>query len=480
MNYKIDVKEPQSHLLNIEMLIENIQSETIEIQLPAWRPGRYELQNFAKNIQSFEVFDLAGNLLDFSKITKDRWKINTTDIQSVKVVLNYFANVQNAGSSFVDDTVMYINFVNCLPYLEGRMDEACEVSITLPDDYKIVCGLPNKANEAHTLLATDYHHLVDSPMLASPYLQHQKYRVADTEFFIWFLGNYIPNWEKTLADFQQFTEKQIEVMGDFPEKDYHFINWMLPTSFYHGVEHRNSTMIVLGPASEGDGLYTDLLGISSHELYHAWNICKIRPIEMSPYDFTKENYFPTGFVAEGVTTYFGDLFLVQSGVFTLEAYLKELETVIKRHFEQDGKAFQSLTESSFDLWLDGYSQPIPNRRVSIYQKGAVVALILDLMIRLKFGHSRSLGNVMQLMWERFGKIGEGYSIEDYQKICEEVYAGSLKVYFKDCIYGNMPLESLVNELLQAFGISIEWNENGKIHLELLDSENENLKLWLNL
>jgi len=158
MNYKIDVKEPQSHLLNIEMLIENIQSETIEIQLPAWRPGRYELQNFAKNIQSFEVFDLTGNLLDFSKITKDRWKINVIDTQSVKVVLNYFANVQNAGSSFVDDTVMYINFVNCLPYLEGRMDEACEVSISLPDDYKIVCGLSNKANEAHTLLATDYYH----------------------------------------------------------------------------------------------------------------------------------------------------------------------------------------------------------------------------------------------------------------------------------------------------------------------------------
>jgi predicted metalloprotease with PDZ domain len=325
-----------------------------------------------------------------------------------------------------------------------------------------------------------YAALVDSPLLASPYLQHQSYQVENVNFHVWFLGNYTPNWTKLLADFQAFTEKQIGVTGDFPEKDYHFINWILPTSFYHGVEHRNSTMIVLGPDSEGEGLYNDLLGVSSHELYHAWNICKIRPVEMMPYDFTKENYFPTGFVAEGVTTYYGDLFLVQSGVFTQEQYLKELETVLKRHFEQDGKAFQSLVESSFDLWLDGYSQAIPHRRVSIYQKGAVVSLILDLMIRLRFGHQKSLETVMKTMWERFGKMGVGYSITDYQRVCEEVYGRSLSQYFKDCIHGNMPLEGMVNELLDAFGLQMQWNEEGKIHLEIMDGENENLKLWLNL
>jgi predicted metalloprotease with PDZ domain len=227
-------------------------------------------------------------------------------------------------------------------------------------------------------------------------------------------------------------------------------------------------------------LYSDLLGVSSHELFHAWNICKIRPVEMMPYDFTKENYFPTGFVAEGVTTYYGDLFLMQAGVFTREQYLQELETVLKRHFEQDGKAFQSLVESSFDLWLDGYSQAIPHRRVSIYQKGAVVALILDMTIRLKFNHQKSLETVMKTMWERFGKEEVGYSIEDYQRVCEEVYGASLKGYFKGCIYGNMPLETMVNELLQAFGLMMQWNEEGKLHLEIMDSGNDNLKMWLNL
>ena len=502
IKYKISSENPQSHFLNIEMVIDNIQSDSIELQLPAWRPGRYELQNFAKNIQRFEVFrtpshkgEGAGGEVIFHKLTKDRWLIHTLDLQEVTIKFTYFANVQNAGSSYVDESVMYVNFVNCLPYVQGRIDKACALEIVLPKEYKIACGLSDFTNtNAGWVLnpasveqggdfvfhPRNYYELVDSPLLASPYLQHQSYQVNNVDFHVWFLGNYTPNWTKLLVDFQAFTEKQIQVMGDFPEKDYHFINWILPTSFYHGVEHRNSTMIVLGPDSEGDGLYNDLLGVSSHELYHVWNICKIRPVEMMPYDFTKENYFPTGFVAEGVTTYYGDLFLVQSGVFTQEQYLKELETVLKRHFEQDGKAFQSLVESSFDLWLDGYSQAIPHRRVSIYQKGAVVSLILDLMIRLRFGHQKSLETIMKTMWERFGKMGVGYSIMDYQRVCEEVYGRSLSQYFKDCIHGNMPLEGMVNELLDAFGLQMQWNEEGKIHLEIMDGENENLKLWLNL
>ena len=476
IKYKISSENPQSHFLNIEMVIDNIQSNTIELQLPAWRPGRYELQHFAKNIQRFEVFS-SQEVIQFHKITKDRWLIYTTDLEEVTVKFAYFANIQNAGSSFVDESVIYVNFVNCMPYVQGRMDEPCELEMVLPKEYKIACGMPT---ENHIFHPNNYYELVDSPLLASPYLQHQSYQVGNIDFHVWFLGNYTPNWMKLLSDFQEFTEKQIQVMGGFPEKDYHFINWILPTSFYHGVEHRNSTMIVLGPDSEGDGLYKAILGVSSHELYHAWNICKIRPVEMMPYDFTKENYFPTGFVAEGITTYYGDLFLVQSGIFTLEQYLKELETILKRHFEQDGKAFQSLVESSYDLWLDGYSQAIPHRRVSIYQKGAVVSLILDLMIRLRFGHQKSLETVMQIMWERCGKMGIGYSLIDYHRICEEVYGRSLSSYFKDCIHGNIPRESMVNELLDAFGLQMQWNEEGMIHLELLNRDNENLKLWLNL
>ncbi|MFC0185226.1 Predicted metalloprotease, contains C-terminal PDZ domain [Pseudarcicella hirudinis] len=477
IHYSIEADNSQNHFLKIEMEIAKIDKDILEIQLPAWRPGRYELQHFARNIQKFEIFDEKGKPVIFKKILKDRWTVETRGLDKIKLFLTYYANVQNAGSSYVDEKTLYVNFVNCLPYAEGRMDEPCLVNLKIPGNFQIACGLEQIKEKQ--LFAKDYYELVDSPLLASPLLVHEKYQVGEVNFFIWFLGDYAVNWEKVKSDFLKFTEVQIAMMGDFPEKDYHFINWILPTPYYHGVEHKNSTMIVLGPDSEGEGLYSDLLGVSSHELFHTWNICKIRPVEMLPYNFTRENYFPTGFVAEGVTTYYGDLFLKRSGVFSLEDYIKELGTILKRHFEQDGRAFQSLIESSFDLWLDGYAPAIPDRRVSIYQKGAVVALILDLTIRFKTNHEKSLDDVMQMMWERFGKKTKGYSLQDYQIISEEVYGESLDYYFDNCIAGNKPLEEELNSLLKKTGLWININEEGKISLEVTDPENENLKKWLN-
>jgi predicted metalloprotease with PDZ domain len=473
--YHISTKKISDSFLTITMTLQHLSKSAIIIQLPSWRPGRYELQNFAKNIQSFEVWGSDNQPLEFAKINKDRWIIYPQD-ETITVQLNYFANVMNAGSTFIDASQTYINFVNCLPYCEGRLNETHRVQLALPDNYTIACGLPQIA--PFTLEASDYYALADSPLIASSTLQHAMYEVENTPFHIWIQGNYQPNFDKITSDFRAFTEAQIAQFGEFPEKDYHFLIQMLNTPHYHGVEHRNSTVIVLGQASD-PSLYDDLLGVCSHELYHAWNICKIRPVELLPYNFTKENYFPTGFVAEGVTTYLGDWFLRSSGVISVEQYLKELNVTLKRHFDKDGKAFQSLVESSFDLWLDGYIATIPNRRVSIYNKGAIVALILDLAIRQKSNHARSLHHVMSLLWQRHGKPFIGYSLADYQTIAEEVYGDGLDWYFDVCIKGNTPLEELLNTYLHWVGL--EWvHKPNNTYLVVKDIENIELKRWIGI
>jgi predicted metalloprotease with PDZ domain len=202
-----------------------------------------------------------------------------------------------------------------------------------------------------------------------------------------------------------------------------------------------------------------------------------------PYDFTKENYFDTGFVAEGVTTYLGDLFLKLSGVFDQEEYLKELTAVCIRHFTKNGLAKQSLVDSSIDLWMDGYTIGIPNKKVSIYYKGAIAALILDLMIRLKFNHQKSLLTVMKLMWENFGRPFIGYSIDDYKQTAETVYEESLDQYFKDCIYGNIPLEAILQHYLSQIGLKIFKINSDSMKIEvvkrLAKTQKYNLDKFLN-
>jgi predicted metalloprotease with PDZ domain len=197
--------------------------------------------------------------------------------------------------------------------------------------------------------------------------------------------------------------------------------------------------------------YLDLLGLASHELFHAWNIAKIRPKELLPYDYTKENYFTTCFVAEGFTTYFGDRTLYDSGVFSSEQYKHELETTFKRHFYDSDHASQSLLESSFDLWVDGYEKGTPNKKVSVYHKGAIATLILDAMIRRKFSNKKSMENVMQKLYLEFGNLNKGYSYEDIKRICEEVFEGDLSTYFKNVIEGNTPIFELTQEATLSMG-----------------------------
>ena len=451
------------HYIAVDAHLTHITSSEIDLQLPAWRPGRYELQQFAKNIQRFSIVDGNGQPLPFRKITKDRWRVQTNGATELVAHYNYYAllstpNLLNAGSSFISATLLYVNPVNLCLYAEGRITEPCTLELAIPDGWMVACGLDEI--KPKTYGAADFYELADSPLIAAPFIQHIQYDVNGIPFHVWIQGGRRTdgeptfNTERIVRDFSRFSRKQVELYGEFPERAYHFLTLILPVPFYHGVEHRHSTMLVLGPNDEGEGIYQDLLGVSSHELFHAWNIIRIRPVELLPYDFTQENYFSTCFVAEGVTTYYGDLILRQSGVFTDEAYLKELQVVFKRHFEHNGHAFQSLTESSWDLWLDGYDKGVPDRKVSVYHKGAIAALILDLHIRQRTSHGRSLDDVMRLMWQRFGKPFVGYTLNDYRELTEAVAGESLDWYYDLCIFGNSPLETKLNEYLAWVGLQV--------------------------
>ena len=166
-------------------------------------------------------------------------------------------------------------------------------------------------------VAQDYAELVDSRLIASNQLHTHSYSVANAEFHLDVMGDWYPD-DPVIEDFRKFTEYQLQFFGgSFPSDQFRFLIQALPYKHYHGVEHQNSTVITLGPASDlkDRSLYKELLGVSSHELFHCWNVTRIRPKEMVPYDFSREAYHSTGFITEGLTTYYGDWMLYRSGVF---------------------------------------------------------------------------------------------------------------------------------------------------------------------
>jgi len=463
IEYKISYENPQERLLQIECLFEDLKDTFLEVHLPAWRPGRYELQNYAKNLHHFKATSLQGCVLQAKKINKNTWRIETEGEPKVLVSYAYYAFQLDAGGSLLCDTQVYINPINCLVYAKEKINEPCRLELVVPKNYEIACGLPKESK--FKLQAKDYHQLVDSPLTASATLRHRSYQVEGIPFHIWVQGDWQPDWEILLTDFEKFTKWQIDVFGEFPEQEYHFLCQILPQKFYHGVEHRNSTVICFGPSERmnDEDSYKEFLSICSHELFHAWNVCKIRPKELMPYDYSQEVYFPTGFVAEGITTYYGELALVRAGVWKYQQFLIEMNKILKRYFENFGRYQSSLIEASHDLWLDGYlkSTDTPARSVSIYHKGAIAALILDLEIRLKTQNQKSLDDVMRKLWIDFGKTGKGYSYEDFKQICENIAQNSLEDYFAHCIEGTADLEDILKKLCTNFAMNLVVNHHNR-------------------
>jgi predicted metalloprotease with PDZ domain len=182
---------------------------------------------------------------------------------------------------------------------------------------------------------------------------------------------------------------------DCPVDEYHFIFQIVPYKFYHGVEHKKSTVITIGPgyAINGGDVYEDVLGVSCHELFHLWNIKTIRPIEMLPYDYTKENYSRSGYVYEGFTTYYGDKILLSSDVFNEQQYFVTLQERLLKHFHNFGRFSLSVTDSSWETWLDGYLPGAPYRKTNIYDEGCLIAFMLDVLILKATGNTKSLRDV---------------------------------------------------------------------------------------
>lgn len=459
MKYSFKIDNPQKHFIQITIELDVQNDSAIDLQLPSWRPGRYELGDFAKNVKNFNAKDESGNNIEFSKITKDLWRIPSKEYEKLIISYQYYAAELNAGSTWLDENQLYINPINCCMYDPLKMDEKCSLELDIPENYKIATSLEEMD---HVLHAKDFHELVDSPIICSSSLQEFKYELNNVIFHVCFQGEVKVDWNKMKKDFIDFTAHQIKCFGGFPVKDYYFLFQITPYTSYHGVEHQRSTVILLGPSySIFNKDYSKLLGISSHELYHTWNVKTIRPHDMLPYDYSQENYTEMGYVTEGVTTYMGDRMLYESGVFSEKDYLKELGTLLQRHFDNDGRKHYSVAESSFDTWLDGYVQGIPGRKVSIYVEGALIALICDARIRKLTQQKKSLHDVMKNMYGG-DHVLKGYDKLSYKELLEDISGTSFNDIYNDLIHGLVDFKNYLEIALKEFGWWVNKNQSSLI------------------
>jgi predicted metalloprotease with PDZ domain len=455
VRYQVRCEQAQQRYIQFSAVFEQAaELDVLQLELPSWRPGRYEIGNFAKNIKGFKAFGADKQALPFEKTAKDTWQIATQGHAQITITYNYYAAELNAGSTFLDPQQLYINPVNCFFYDAQNTEQSYQLQLHIPAQWQIASALHFDENQ--TVAIANFDRLADSPFICSAAIDRRSYEVNGYTFHICFNQQPMIPWERVLNDFSRFTERQIQDFGEFPSPEYTFLIQSLPYAAYHGVEHLDATVIALGPSCDIFGsLYTELLGVCSHELYHAWNIKALRPAEMQPYDFKRENYALTGFIYEGITTYMGDLYLLKSGVFSLDQYLKELSKQVQKHLDNPGRFSMSVAAASFDTWLDGYVPGAPGRKVSIYTEGCLLAFYVDYRLRKASNHKIGIEQVVKNLYYNFGSSNNGYTLQDYQTTLENLSGESFAAFFQDYVCGTSAYEALLQEAFDFFGLELQ-------------------------
>ena len=397
------------------------------LQLPTWRPGRYELGNFAQYIMRVDSLHSDGSRQALTKSSLQTWNV-PAGVREVEWV--FHADILNAGSTCVEADLFYVNPVNCFMYDLDRQDLPYEIvleDLTLDQEteggWTLATALPWGVRDGSPVMrARDVQHLMDSPWIASPKLWHDSYREQDLDVHVWIHDTLPIDPARFMADHVAFTRSQLAYFGSFPTHEYHFLYLFPDRDVRHGVEHEDSTVIALGPAERvrSEEGYMEIIGIASHELYHAWNVKRIRPAEWTPYDFTGACPSDLGYIAEGVTTYMGDLFLFESGIVDLKGWCDLMAQLLERHFNNPGRLNLSVAQSSYDTWLDGYRVGVPGRKGSIYVEGAVLAFLCDTRILECTDGKASLSTAMRLLWDRYGKPRRGLTADMYWDVLAEV------------------------------------------------------------
>jgi predicted metalloprotease with PDZ domain len=464
LHYQIRVQDANAHTFAVTIDIPISQpNEPIYLSLPAWIPGSYMIRDFAKNIIGIRA-EQQGNVLPIVHCDKQTWRINAAAVGIVQVSYEVYAYDLSVRSAYLDQHWGFFNHSSLCMAVSGRTEEACGVTIAAHNGWHVATGMPRKQGHHFgpgEFEAANYEALIDYPVLMGK-LDIHEFIAGGVKHSMVFAGRHFGDAGRICRDVAAICEYQIEMFGHQPPfKEYLFLTMVVGKGF-GGLEHRNSTALVcsrkdliLPGKTAIDGDYRTFLSLCSHEYFHSWNIKTLKPKTFIPYQLDQEHYTEQLWFYEGITSYFDDYVLHQVGLIDALTYLGLLGETIARVQRGAGVDKQTVTESSFHAWTKFYKQDenSPNSIVSYYAKGALIALCLDLTLRLESNHQITLGQLMHDLWLHYGKTGIGTDDDTVMVFIREAYGLDLSGFFQQALYTTQPLPII--ELLQKFGIQVK-------------------------
>ncbi|GAA0875254.1 PDZ domain-containing protein [Wandonia haliotis] len=460
--YKLGMSKPQTHYFEVEMILTDFKTETLDLKMPVWAPGSYLVREFPSNVNLVKAYDEKGNALQINKTDKNTWKVEAGKAKKVRVNYEVYAFDLTVRTSFLDLTHGYINGTSVFMYVDGFKELPGDLIITPHYSFKkVTTALPKRSEQVAAdgtfLYRFDtFDQLVDCPIEIGNQIEFS-FTAAGIPHHVAIYGEGNYNIERLKHDMAKIVESTTNIFGFNPNDEYWFIIHNT-TNGGGGLEHTNSTTLNVRRWSYEGSSYLGFLSLVAHEYFHLWNVKRLRPIELGPFDYDKENYTSLLWVMEGFTSYYDELILRRAGFYSEDEYLNKLFATLNAVENQPGNKIQPVAHASFDAWIKAYrpNENSYNTTISYYSKGQLIGLVCDAMIIDATNGKKSLDDFMQVMYDKYYvKAKRGFTEDEFKKEMEAIVGKKLDQFFEDYIHGTKTID--YNKYLSMVGLRVTNN-----------------------
>ena len=451
VDYELNMTMPNSHYFEVKMNITDLKAKSIDIKMPVWAPGSYLIREFAKSVNLVTAKDANGKSLVVKKSNKNTWTIETKGLKNVEVNYEVYAFELSVRTSFLDDSHGYINGTSMFMYVDGDRNHEGQLTVNPHSSFKKISTSLNRKGNVFTF--ADYDELVDSPIE----IGNQKefyFEAAGVKHTIAMYGEGNYDIERLKVDMAKVVEAETAVFNDNPNEDYLFIIHNL-TVGSGGLEHKKSTTLEVQRWTYSEKDYLGFISLVAHEYFHLWNVKRLRPKALGPFDYSNENYTDLLWVMEGFTSYYDELILRRAGFYSQDDYVNRLIGTINYVENQPGNKVQPVAHSSYDAWIKAYrrNENSINNGISYYSKGQILAAMLDLYIINKFDGKKSLDDFMQKLYNDFYKKSDvGFTEDEFQQTLQDFIGEDVSWFIDNYVYDTKEID--YKKFFTAIGVDI--------------------------
>lgn len=440
VSYELRMPKPQNHYFEVQMNINGNDDAQVEVKMPVWTPGSYLVREFSKNVNLVKAFTKDGKSISVTKKSKNAWIINAGKEKDIQVKYEVYAFELSVRTPFLDLTHGFVSGSGVFMYTEKSKNQAGEVTVIPHDSFKrISTSLPVDAGYkgiGQRFQFENYDQLVDCPMEIGNQ-EIFEFTAAGVNHTVAMYGEANYNVEQLKRDMAKIVEAETAIIGKNPNKIYTFIVHNVVDG-QGGLEHMNSTVLSVNRWTYAGKQYVDFLNLVAHEYFHLWNVKRIRPVELGPFNYDTENYTSLLWVMEGFTSYYDELILRRTGFYTEEEFLAKLQSSINYVEGTPGSRVQPVAHASFDAWVKAYrpNENSSNTTMTYYSRGSVLASVIDAMIVAETDGKKCLDHFLQQLYVTYYEgLKRGFSEAEFKMELAKFVGKNMDGFFAKYVDG---------------------------------------------